>query len=145
MVGVGVWAALVLHNKRLVWPLVFTLVMFMAFWARYIGVVVPYVETGILASVIVIGLLVAFALKLPAVVGALIVGVFAVFHGAAHANEANAGNLLIYAFGFSVSTFTLGLAGIGLGSLTEWNSGKMILRALGAVTALFGLYLMFVA
>ncbi|GHB40546.1 protein hupE [Pseudovibrio japonicus] len=145
MVGVGVWAALVLNRKRLVWPLVFTLVMFMAFWARYIGVVVPYVETGILVSVIVIGLLVAFALKLPVVVGALIVGVFAVFHGAAHANEANAGNLLIYAFGFSVSTFALGLSGLGLGSLTEWSSGKMILRALGAITAFFGLYLMFVA
>ncbi|KZL05055.1 HupE / UreJ protein [Pseudovibrio axinellae] len=145
MVGVGVWAALVLNRKRLVWPLVFTLVMFMAFWARFLGVVVPFVETGILASVIVVGLLVAFALRLPVVVGALIVGVFAVFHGAAHANEASAGSLLIYAAGFSVSTFALGLAGLGLGSLTEWNSGRMILRGLGAATALFGLYLMFVA
>ncbi|MES0871684.1 HupE/UreJ family protein [Pseudovibrio sp. SCP19] len=145
MVGVGVWAALVLHQKRLIWPLVFTLVMFMAFWARYMGVVVSYVEMGILASVIVVGLLVAFALKLPVVVGALIVGVFAVFHGAAHAVEANANSLLIYALGFSVSTFALGLAGIGLGSLTEWNSGRMFLRAFGAITALFGLYLMFVA
>lgn len=143
MIGVGIWAALVLTRKRLVWPLVFTLVMFMAFWARFIGVVVPYIEPGILASVIVIGLLVAFALRLPVVVGALIVGVFAVFHGAAHANEANASSLLIYAAGFSVSTFALSLAGLGLGSLTEWSSGRMILRALGAASALFGIYMFY--
>ncbi len=145
MMGLGVWATLVLTRKRLIWPLVFTLVMFLAFWARFMGVVVPYIETGILASVIVIGLLVAFALKLPVVAGALILGIFAVFHGAAHANEASASNLLIYAAGFSVSTFALGLAGIGLGALNEWNSGRMCLRTLGAASALFGAYLMFIA
>ncbi|SDR47612.1 HupE/UreJ family protein [Pseudovibrio sp. Tun.PSC04-5.I4] len=143
MVGVGIWAALVLTRKRLVWPLVFMLVMFMAFWARFIGVVIPYIEPGILISIIVIGLLIAFALKLPVVVGALIVGVFAVFHGAAHANEANAGSLLIYAAGFSVSTFALSLSGLGLGSLTEWSSGRLILRAFGAASALFGIYLLY--
>lgn len=143
MAGIGLWAALVLPNQRSLWPLAFTLFMFVAFWARFIGVVVPYVETGILASVVIVGLLIVFCLRLPLIIGAILLGFLAIFHGAAHANEANATTLLIYAAGFSVGCFALGLAGIGLGSLTEWKYGRFMLRGVGVVIAALGLFALY--
>src|SRR4051812_29999294 len=51
------------------------------------GVSVPLVEAGIPASVLVFGLLVASALRVPVLFGAVIAFVFGVFHGHAHLAE----------------------------------------------------------
>ena len=47
----------------------------------------PMVEPGILASVIVLGLLVLTAARLPVALGAVLVAAFALLHGHAHGAE----------------------------------------------------------
>jgi urease accessory protein len=68
------------------------------------GVHVPLVEPGILASVLVFGLLAALAVKVPTVVAAPVIAAFAVFHGHAHGAEAPLGASLLYAGGFVLAS-----------------------------------------
>ena len=77
---------------------------------------VPFAETGIAVSVIVLGA--AAVLRLPMTTGAAVAlaGVFAVFHGLVHGAELPAGALpATYAGGFLLATALLHLAGLGLG------------------------------
>jgi urease accessory protein len=73
---------------------------------------VPFIDPGIPASVVVLGLLVVFAVELPVAAGAAIIGAFAFLHGHAHGSEASQTlNGLGYMAGFALATATLqGLA-----------------------------------
>lgn len=51
------------------------------------GVSLPTVETGIASSVLVLGLLIVVAARLPLMASMMLVGVFALFHGHAHGQE----------------------------------------------------------
>ena len=51
------------------------------------GVPIPAVETGIASSAVVLGLMVALAVRPPLWIAAVIVGAFAIFHGHAHGTE----------------------------------------------------------
>jgi urease accessory protein len=79
---------------------------------------VPMVETGIAASVIVLGAIVALGIKAPLAIAMGLVGLFAIFHGHAHGAEmpleAATG---AYAAGFMLATALLHLAGIALGAM----------------------------
>ncbi|MFP3590097.1 HupE/UreJ family protein, partial [Paraburkholderia sp. SIMBA_055] len=59
MVAVGLWASMLGGRALVVVPLSFVGVMLLGFVAALSGVTLPYVEPVILASVIVLGLLVA--------------------------------------------------------------------------------------
>ena len=101
---------------------------------------IPYIETGIALSGIVIGLAVLFKARPPIWLAAIIVGVFAIFHGYAHGTELpNATNPLIFSIGFVVSTGLLHLTGIAVGELTRWTWGITVVRTTGALIALVGL------
>ncbi|MFD1332459.1 HupE/UreJ family protein, partial [Methylopila musalis] len=52
------------------------------------GVALPFVETGIALSIVVLGAAVALGVKAPVAAAMALVGVFAVFHGFAHGAEA---------------------------------------------------------
>ena len=83
-----------------------------------LGFEIPLVETGIAASAVVLGLMVALALRPKIAIAAVIVGAFAIFHGHAHGTELpEAASLLAYSIGFVISTGLLHLAGIGFGLL----------------------------
>jgi urease accessory protein len=104
------------------------------------GVNIPYIETGIALSGIVLGLAVAFAVRPPLWIAAILVGAFAIFHGHAHGTELpNAANPLIYSIGFVIGTGLLHLAGILLGELTRWSWGNAAVRVAGAAIAFIGL------
>jgi urease accessory protein len=96
----------------------------------------PFVEPGILASVVILGLLVALAVELPVSAGVAIIGLFALFHGHAHGTEVpeNAGGLE-YMAGFAVVTALLHAAGLaaGLGARSRGFA-----RAAGAGCAAVG-------
>lgn len=80
-----------------------------------IGVPLPIVETGIALSGVVLGLLVAFAVRAPIWVAAVIVGVFSVFHGHAHGAELpEAFSAYGYAVGFVVGTGIWRVTGSGI-------------------------------
>ncbi len=140
MVAVGLWGAILGKPALWVLPLVFPLVMALGGALGVAGVDIPGIETGIAVSGIVLGLAVAFAIKPPIWLAAIIVAAFAIFHGHAHGAELpNAANPLVYSIGFVISTGLLHLAGIAFGELSRWSWGKMLVRAGGVVIALIGL------
>jgi urease accessory protein len=99
---------------------------------------IPFVEPGILASVVALGLLVALAVDLPVWNGAVTIGLFALFHGHAHGTEV-AENVsgIEYLAGFAVATALLHCVGIaaGLGLGLKFRS---LVRAAGAACAVIG-------
>jgi len=139
MVAVGLWGVFLGSPAIWILPVVFPLVMAFGGALGVIGVPIPAVETGIAASAIVLGAMVAFAARPPIWVAAVIVGVFAVFHGHAHGTELpGAANPLAYSLGFVIATGLLHLSGIAFGMLAHWPIGKITVQAGGSVIALAG-------
>jgi urease accessory protein len=142
MIGVGLWAAQ--RGGRALWlvPLVFVLVMWAGGILGIAGVAIPLVEPGIIASLLVIGVLVAAAVRLPLVASVLIVGLFALVHGHAHGAEMpDTAAGMMYGVGFLVSTGLLLLAGIGCGALAQRIGTTSLVRYAGGAIALLGVYL----
>lgn len=142
MIAVGLWAAQL--GGRATWAVPASFVGVMAFGglAGAAGWSLPMVETGILVSVFLLGLLVAFAVRLPAWAGALLVGAFALFHGHAHGSEMPAGaSAWLYAGGFVLATAALHAAGLGLGIALKNVSPAPALRTAGALVMLSGVML----
>jgi urease accessory protein len=116
MVGVGIFAALL--GGRAIWliPLSFVTMMAVGGVLGTVGVSLPFVETGITLSVVAFGAMVAFKWKFPLVVAAVLVGLFATFHGYAHGAEIpDSASGIRYGAGFLLATALLHCAGIGLG------------------------------
>lgn len=118
MVAVGVIA--VQLGRRALWavPLSFVATMALAGVFGMAGFVLPGIEAGIALSVIVLGAVISLRVRLPVIVAAAMVAVFAIFHGYAHGLEmvsADAG--VAFGVGFISATALLHLAGIGLGLL----------------------------
>ncbi len=142
MVAVGLWAAQC--GRRTVWmySAAFIAMMTMGGLLGMAGVTLPFLEAGILASVVIFGLLAAFALNVPAAAGCLLTAGFAVFHGAAHGAEMpDSVHALLYGAGFLLSTALLLLNGTLFGLLMLQLNGKRIGQAAGAAIALSGLLL----
>ncbi len=133
------------NGNALVVPAAFVGVMLLGFVAGLSGMPLPFVEPMILASVVVLGLLVALALRVPATAGAIIVGFFAFFHGHAHGAEIGAAAFASYAAGFAISTALLHgagiLVGLGLGRLGARDKALVAMRIAGGATALAGIAL----
>jgi urease accessory protein len=139
MVAVGLWAALKGGRAVWAWPAAFVAVMLAGGALGIAGAAVPFVEPGIQASVVVLGLLVALAVDLPVIAGVAVIGLFALFHGHAHGVEipGTAGGLG-YLAGFAVATALLHAAGIGAGLLVGARFRRGV-RLAGAATAAIGL------
>ena len=143
MLGIGVWAAQ--RGGRSVWlvPLAFVVVMALGGALGMMAVSVPFVERGIIASVLILGVLIAAAARLPLVLSVLIVGVFALFHGHAHGAEMpTTASGFMYGIGFLAATAILHLSGIGLGFIARQTSSTWLLRYAGAALVLCGVYLL---
>lgn len=144
MVAVGMWGAFLGLPAIWILPVVFPLVMAFGGALGIIGMPLPYVETGIALSGVVLGLLVAFAVRAPIWVAAVIVGVFAIFHGHAHGTEfPTAFNAYGYAVGFVLATGLMHMVGIGIGFMTRSKVGTLVVRAAGGVVALVGAAFLF--
>ncbi|NLG61494.1 MAG: HupE/UreJ family protein [Candidatus Cloacimonetes bacterium] len=148
MVAVGLWAAQ--RDRRSVWALPIAFVAFMAvgFVLGAGGVAMPAVELGIAASVLVLGIAVALAARIPTVGAVALVALFALFHGHAHGAELPAGMAAsLFGAGFATSTALLHGAGIALAvglrhAVMARSVG--IERAIGAGIAAAGLALLLV-
>ncbi|MFA6267810.1 MAG: HupE/UreJ family protein [Pseudolabrys sp.] len=139
MVAVGLWAALKGDRALWVWPATFVGVMLIGGALGMAHVPMPFVEPGILASVVALGILVALAVDLPLWVGAAIIGAFAVFHGHAHGSEVaeNIGGFE-YMGGFAVATATLHAVGIGFALTMTRAHLRPLVRVAGAVCVAIG-------
>lgn len=139
MVAVGLWGAFLRQPAIWLLPIVFPLVMAFGGVLGIAGVPIPSVETGIAASAIVLGAMVALAARPPLWTAVALVGVFAIFHGYAHGRELPGGaDPAAFAAGFVIATGTLHLCGIALGLLARWPAGQLAVRAAGAAIALIG-------
>jgi urease accessory protein len=139
MVAVGLWGAFLGSPAIWVLPVVFPAVMAFGGTLGVLGLHIPGIETGIALSGVFLGLMVLFAAKPPLQVAAVLVGLFAIFHGHAHGTELpSAASPLTYSIGFVTSTGLLHLGGISLGLLTRWPWGRMIVRFAGAAIACMG-------
>lgn len=141
MVTVGLWSALALRRVWLA-PLAFAAMLLLGTLAGLQGWAVPAVEPMIAVSLLALGLLTAARQRLPAAVAALLVAVFAVFHGVAHGNEL-AGSPEAAAMLAGMLCATVALHGIGMAAGTRLRSASAWWpRAAGAAVALFGLALL---
>jgi urease accessory protein len=136
MIGVGMWAAFLAARKTstaLLVPTAFVAMMAAGAAAGFAGIKLPLVEAAILASVFVFGGLVLGAIRLPAAAAMAVAGLFAIFHGYAHALEAPVNGAGAYILGFLAATTLLQAVGLGLGWVALRVVGGLGLRALGGV------------
>ncbi|HEV7293553.1 MAG TPA: HupE/UreJ family protein [Devosia sp.] len=142
MVAVGVFAFVL--GGRALWavPLSFVGMMLVGFLLGSAQIGLPHVELGIAASSIAIGALAAAGRSLPVSLAAVLVGIFAVFHGHAHGAEMPAdASGLTYGLGFLVATGLLHLIGIGVTAAVAklvGRHGTAIARLAGGALTLGG-------
>lgn len=141
MVAVGLWGGQLKQPAIWLLPVTFPIVMAFGGMLGARGVSIPSVEIGIAVSAIVLGAMVAFSLRPPLWIAALLVGVFAIFHGHAHGTELpEAATPLAYGAGFVISTGLLHAAGILVGLIIVWPAGEKVVRLLGTVIAGAGVH-----
>ena len=142
MILVGVFAYQL--GGRALWlvPLTFVGIMALGGFLGIAGIPVPFIELGIALSVIVLGAIVAFGVKVPVAVAMGIVGLFAIFHGHAHGSEMPMdASGLEYGLGFMLATAILHAIGIFIGFLigmtTNWL-GNNVYRVVGGLASVAG-------
>ncbi|HVU23389.1 MAG TPA: HupE/UreJ family protein [Opitutus sp.] len=116
MIAVGFWAAQLGGRARWLVPSAFVAAMIGGAALGRAGLAFSGLEQLIAASVLVLGLLVATAARVPLAASTALVGVFALFHGFAHgAGMPAAAAALQFGLGFVVATALLLAAGLALG------------------------------
>jgi urease accessory protein len=141
MLAVGVWAAKLSHKAR--WQLPLTFVIFLALGAvlGFIGLSFKGLESAIAASVIAIGFLVIFNLKLQYASRFALVSLFALFHGIAHGVELNINQTALTIGGMLLSTGILLALGLMLGT-QRFKMAKWLSAILAWFMVAFGSYLL---
>ena len=135
--GVGLWAAALGGRAR--WALPATFLTAMALGGAMamlstLGILAAAVEPAILASVILLGAVVALTLRAPLYAAIPMVALFGLAHGAAHGLEAQGNGL---AFALAMLTSTALLHGLGL-TLGLTLNAKLV-RASGTLALIAGL------
>jgi len=115
MVAVGLWAAQA--GGRAVWaaPLAFVGAMLAGGAMGMAGIGFPAVEPMILASIVVLGAVVALAARVPLIPALAVIALFGLAHGHAHGAEGPATGMAAYGLGFALATAALHGAGLALG------------------------------
>lgn len=145
MVTVGLLSAAI--GGRAIWtvPVAFLSAMLIGGILGLVGVELPFVEIGISVSVLILGVLVFMRAALPEWIAMLTVGAFGLFHGHAHGAElpeiSDVTIIIAYVVGFLVSTAGLHVIGALIGYMALRNNrGKVLLRVVGVVVAIFGIF-----
>jgi urease accessory protein len=140
MLAVGLWGAQLGGRAQWLLPASFVALLAVGGALGMSGAALPMVEAGIVTSVLLLGLLIGFAVKLKTLPAATIVGVFAVFHGFAHGAEMPAmSTAWWYGVGFVAASAALHGVGLWLGRAVRADSRW--LRTGGGVISLAGLWL----
>ncbi len=146
MVSVGIWGAFLGRPLVFALPMIFPAMMAVGGAAGMAGIGLPPVELGIAVSVLVLGLMIALAVRAPVWIACLIVAVFALFHGYAHGAELpSAADPVGYSVGFVLATGLLHVLGIGIGLAKVKRAGEIALRAVGGGIACAGVWFLVLA
>jgi len=133
MLGVGIWGGQ--QRRGLAQPATFLGMMLFGALAGMAGLTVPGLETGIAATVVLVGLAIALALAVPNWLAVGLVGIFALAHGNAHGQELPAAAA---ALGFMLASAILLFAGRFIGQVLA----EHVLRLAGVALAAAGVVLM---
>jgi urease accessory protein len=143
MLAVGIWASQYQQPARWILPLIFPLVMALGAAAGMMAFELPGIEPGIAGSVAVLGLLIAFAIRLPVWGSSIAVSLFAMVHGYAHGVELPIGaSPVMYGAGFILATFALHGIGLAVGTVANGKAAAKAVRLLGAAIAAAGAFLL---
>lgn len=146
MVAVGLWGAILGRPLMVALPVVFPTVMAIGGVLGMLAIPVPPVETGIALSVLVLGGAIALVWRAPVAAAVVLVAAFAIFHGYAHGQELpEAADPLGYSVGFVLVTGLLHVGGIVVGLAAARPIGLWMVRGLGALIALAGVYFLALA
>lgn len=139
MLSVGIWSALTHSTLRsAMWlPVAFAMLLLVGAGLGLAGLTLPLIEPMIMASLLVLGLLIASRRPIPEWAGLIIVSFFALFHGLAHGMELPAGNGAI-AFVAGFMLMTLALHGAGLAGGFKLKGRRWLTGGLGAGIATYG-------
>lgn len=139
MAAVGIWAAQLGGAARWLVPVAF---MGTAAFGAVVGgpwLLPALTEPMILTSLLVLGLLIATAIRLPVAASAALVAGFAFFHGAGHfAAQPHGNGTLSAALGLLLASGFVHAVGFAAGMKAE-RSSTFITRLLGAAVAMTGL------
>lgn len=138
MLAVGIWAGRM--GGKVSWglPLAFIFILAVsAISSQGLGSML-LIENGIAVSLLLLGLLIVFAIKLPAIIGLMLVSLFAIFHGVAHGSELPlAAAPFWYVSGLVISTVLLMSLGVKTAAVSTARLQFMI-RAVGLLIASAG-------
>jgi urease accessory protein len=143
MVAVGLWASQL--GGRALWllPLTFPAVMAVGAALGLSGVTLPWVEIGIAGSVMVLGAVVALALRPSLAISIPLIGAFALLHGYTHGIELPASaSALSYGAGFIAATLVLHAVGIATGLIGGRLPVRFAARTTGGAIAVLGVMLL---
>jgi urease accessory protein len=138
MAAVGLLATLRGDKALWAWPLAFVAAMLAGYGLGQAGLHHWLIEPAVLASVIVLGALVAANACVPTLVGVAMIASFGLVHGLAHGAEAPAGAGPSFPLGFAASTAVLHLAGLGVGLVLTRLKQPIMMRTLGLGAAAGG-------
>ncbi|MES2818542.1 MAG: HupE/UreJ family protein [Pseudomonadota bacterium] len=142
MLAVGLWAAQQQGRARLAMPLTFLACLLLGGLLGFAGLNLPGLESGIAASVLALGLLVALAARPPLGLALPLTALFALAHGLAHGLELPAlTSPAGYALGFMAATAGLHGAGFVLVRSLPRATAPLV-RLAGAGSAAAGLWLL---
>ena len=142
MISVGIWGSQL--GKPAIWllPITFPIVMAFGGVLGVRGVAFPGVEVGVAISALVLGFMIALSARPPLWFAAVIVGIFAIFHGYSHGKELpHAAQPLAFGMAFVLATGMLHVFGVLLGTIHRWPLGARILRLAGAGVACASIFL----
>lgn len=143
MIAVGIWAAML--GGRAVWlvPAGFLLTLVAGAALGMAGLALPGTELIIAASVVALGVAIAYDLRPATALGVAAAAGFALFHGQGHGAEVPVGaNGLVYTLGFMAATGLLHGLGVALGLVGRREVGRTALRFAGASVAVVGVLLL---
>ncbi|MFQ5428175.1 MAG: HupE/UreJ family protein [Thermodesulfobacteriota bacterium] len=140
--AVGIWVSQVGGKALWAVPAAFVGAMLLGCFLGISGLTIPFIEVGIIGSVLIFGILIALAAPLPLAAGMAMAGLFALFHGQAHgAQMPLSTSALAYGAGLVAATALLHLGGIVTGLLLQKRGSAQLIRNCGAVIALAGVYM----
>lgn len=141
MIAVGLWGAQLGNPAIWLLPILFPMIMALGAMMGLMGIPLPGIEIGIAGSAIILGAMVLAEVRPKVSVAAIMVGIFAIFHGHAHGTELPAGQSgMLYSMGFVMATGILHGIGIMIGLIHHWPAGRFALRGAGAFIACMGCF-----
>jgi len=139
MLAVGLFATRFQGAARLAIPGAFMVAMVGGALAGAAGFALPMQEAGIAASLLVLGLVLAAALRVSGALALPLVALFGLFHGGAHFAEMGSASLMSFVGGFALATAALHASGLVIGKWMPQSAlGQTFKRVAGMAVAATG-------